>query len=100
MRLVFRILALTEGVTWVALISSMIVKYGLNGSPMGVTVSGWFHGMVFMLFVAAVLVCGVWFRWKWWVFLLGWVSAVIPFGTVVFDVWVERTNRLRARRSR
>ncbi|WP_353681687.1 DUF3817 domain-containing protein [Microbacterium sp. 69-7] len=71
-----------------------MVKYPLQGSPHGVTVAGWVHGIAWIAFVIACLAAAIRFRWAWWVTLLGLVMSVLPFLTVPFDIWMERTRRL------
>lgn len=97
-RVVFRTLAIVEACTWAGLLISMLIKYPLAGSPVGVTVFGWLHGLAWVLFIVACLVAGGWFRWRWWITLTGIVCSVLPFLTVPFDIWMERTGRLDARR--
>ncbi|MCQ9368338.1 DUF3817 domain-containing protein [Brevibacterium sp. 50QC2O2] len=98
-RLLFRSAAIIEACTWVGMITALIVKYPLAGSPMGVTVFGWIHGIAWILFVLACLAAAVRFRWTWWALPLGLVMSVLPFLTVPFDIWMERTGRLSTRRN-
>lgn len=95
-RLIFRTAAITEAVSWVGMLIAMLIKYPLQGSPLGVTIWGWVHGIAWLVFIVACILAAVRFRWAWWVVLIGLVTSVLPFLTVVFDVWMERTGRLTA----
>lgn len=94
---VFRTAAFAEASTWLGLIVSMILKYPLAGSPLGVTVFGWLHGLIWIVFVTSVIAAAIWFRWAWWAPIVGVVISVVPFMTVPFDLWMERSGRLRSR---
>jgi integral membrane protein len=97
MRNVFRTLAILEAFTWAGLLISMLIKYPFDGGGLGVTIFGWLHGTIWIAFLAVGLITGIWFRWRWWLFPVGFVSSVLPFTTVPFDVWMEKSGRLRAR---
>ncbi len=100
MRIVFRSLAVLEAFTWAGLLISMLIKYPLAGSPIGVSIFGWLHGLVWVLFVIIALTAGIWFRWSWWVTLIGVLVSILPFATIPFDIWMERTDRLNTRSAR
>lgn len=91
-----RVAGLLEGVSFLALLGvAMPLKYFANYPPV-VTVVGTVHGVLFLLFLAAVLDVSV--RLRWW--SPGWLVAavaasVLPFGTFVLDGWLRR-RELRA----
>lgn len=66
----FTSIAFFEGISYVLLLGiAMPLKYLLN-MPLLVTVVGWAHGVLFMAYAAALVIC--WYQYKW------------SFGRVVF----------------
>jgi integral membrane protein len=85
-----RWIGLAEGVSFlVLLLIAMPLKYAL-GLPMAVKVVGWAHGVLFILYIGAVLLAIRAIRWKLTFFALA--ASVIPGGTFFLD----RTLRKRA----
>jgi integral membrane protein len=59
----FAIVALIEGISYLVLLGiAMPLKYFFD-FPYAVTVVGWAHGVLFMLYVALLMLC--WFQYKW-----------------------------------
>jgi integral membrane protein len=85
-----RIVGGLEGVSFLVLLAiAMPMKY-LAGRPEAVQVVGWMHGVLFVLYVAAV--GDVWWRARWPVARVfgALVASVLPFGTFVFDRSLRR----------
>ncbi len=87
---VFRYVALVEGITTIALfLIAMPVKY-LLGNPVLVPPVGMTHGIAFLVYLLAMIVClpgkglGV----------VGWlrvfVASLFPFGTFLNDPYIKR----------
>lgn len=80
-----RLLALSEGVSFLLLLGvAMPLKY-LAGLPLAVLVVGWIHGILFMLFCLALAY--VYFKHR-WPFLRAagvFVAALLPFGPFIID---------------
>ena len=93
-RRLFRLIAIAEAITWTLLIIGMILKYVTKTTDLGVSIGGALHGFVFLVYGATVLLIGVNQRWPIGTTLLGLVSAVIPYATIPFDLWADRTGRL------
>ena len=93
-RILFRTLAIAEAITWTLLIAGMVIAYGFDGTRLGISIGGGLHGFVFLAYVVAVAVVAVNQRWHWGVTLVGLVSAIVPYATIPFDVWADRTGRL------
>ncbi len=93
--LFFRTMSIIEAVSWVGMIIALVVKYPLDGTPVLVTVWGWVHGLAWIGFCVAGLNVAFRFRWSWWLVPVGLVMSVLPFMTIPFDVWMERTGRLK-----
>jgi integral membrane protein len=90
----FRVVAVSEAVTWTLLIAAMVVKYGLDGGDLPVRVAGSVHGFVFLAYAATVVVVALNQRWSARLAVLGVVTAVVPYATVPFDVGVDRRGLL------
>ena len=87
---VFRLIALIEGTTTVALfLVAMPLKYW-GGNPLLVPPVGWLHGIAFLVYVFA-LVPALWGRgftaFEWLRTLL---AAFVPFGTFLNDPLLRR----------
>lgn len=93
-RRLFRLIAIAEAITWTLLIIGMILKYVTKTTDLGVSIGGALHGFVFLVYGATVLLIGVNQRWPIGTTLLGLVSAVIPYATIPFDLWADRSSRL------
>lgn len=90
----FRLIAIAEAITWTLLIIGMILKYGTQTTELGVSIGGALHGFVFLVYGASVLLVGINQRWSIGTILVGLVSAVVPYATIPFDVWADRSGRL------
>ena len=93
-RRLFRLIAIAEAITWTLLIVGMILKYGTKTTELGVSIGGALHGFVFLVYGATVLLIGINQRWPIGTILVGLVSAVVPYATIPFDLWADRTGRL------
>jgi integral membrane protein len=92
--ILFRRVAIAEAVTWALLLFGMFLKYGSETTEAGVRVGGMLHGVVFVAFCVTTVVVAVDQRWSLGRTLLGLVSAVPPFATVLFDWYAERRGWL------
>jgi integral membrane protein len=82
---VFRMIALTEGISFLTLLFiAMPMKYFM-GMPEVVRVVGTIHGVLFLLYVG--LLATLHFRQRWSVIfsLYAFLASIIPFGTFVLD---------------
>lgn len=80
-----RAVGFAEGVSYLLLLGlAMPLKY-LAGLPSAVTYVGWAHGMLFVLFVAAVAVAARARRWGFGRVAKALVASLLPFGTFVLD---------------
>jgi len=80
-----RVTALVEGVSFLVLLGiAMPLKY-FAGMPQAVSVVGWIHGVLFVVFCAAL--AHVFFRCRWpvWRAAVVFVAALLPFGPFVID---------------
>jgi integral membrane protein len=73
----------------------MPLKY-LAGLPQMVRVTGMAHGILFVVFVFAVLDVAVRFRWPLKRVVGALVSSVVPFGPFVLDAHLRRDAQASA----
>ena len=89
-----RIIGIAEGISLLILIGiAMPLKY-LAGKPETVKYTGWLHGLLFVAFIATVLY--VYFDRNWPIkrVIIAFIAAFLPFGTFVFDNWLQKQVRL------
>lgn len=85
-----RLLGLLEGVSFLVLLFvAMPLKY-LAGMPQMVRVAGSAHGLLFVVFVFAVLDVAVRLRWRPLRVLGALAAAVVPFGPFILDARLRR----------
>lgn len=80
-----RIIGFIEGVSFlVLLLIAMPLKYYLD-LPMAVKITGWIHGVLFILYIVAVLMAIKAMAWNWFYVLVALGASLIPIGTFVLD---------------
>jgi len=85
-----RLVALLEGTSFLVLLCvAMPLKY-LAGLPLAVRMVGSVHGLLFLVFLAALYRAGRARRWPPRRWLIAFISSVVPFGTFVFDGSLRR----------
>lgn len=88
-----RLIGFVEGVSFlVLLLVAMPLKYYLD-FPMAVKITGWIHGVLFMLYIAAVFFAMKAMQWNWFSVLVALGASVIPVGTFVLDKSLKRRER-------
>ena len=86
----FRAIALIEGISDLMLLGvAMPLKY-FAGFPGAVLAVGWTHGVLFVLYLAALAEVGFSRRWRLVRILGAFVASLIPFGTFVLDAHLRR----------
>lgn len=86
---IFRVVAIVEALTWIALLIAMVVKYGFEKEE-AVAIPGMVHGIAFMVFLVVAALTAYTFKWNRWVTIAALASSIPPCGTVAFDVWARR----------
>ena len=88
-----RLIGTLEGISFLFLLGvAMPMKYFYD-MPWAVKYTGWAHGALFVLYVAAVFHAAILYRWP---FIKGFqalLASVIPFGPFVFDAQLVREQR-------
>jgi integral membrane protein len=88
-----RYIGIAEGISLLVLLFiAMPLKY-LAGKPEAVKVIGWIHGLLFVLFMAAVLFAFIQRRWPFKKLFFAFIAAFLPFGTFVFDRQLKKEER-------
>ncbi|HEX7304988.1 DUF3817 domain-containing protein [Lentzea sp.] len=90
----FRIFALAEAISWAGLLLGMFFKYVVVQNEIGVKIFGPIHGAVFVGFILVTLMAKDPLKWDVRTLVLGLLSSIPPFGTVVFERWAAKTGRL------
>jgi integral membrane protein len=85
-----RLVALLEGTSFLVLLFvAMPLKY-LVGLPLAVRIVGSVHGLLFIVFVLALIRVSIAQAWLLRRSLLAFVASIVPFGTFVFDRSLRR----------
>jgi len=85
-----RLVALLEGTSFLVLLFvAMPLKY-LAGLPLAVSIVGSLHGLLFLMFLAALYRAGSQRSWPASRWAIAFVSSIVPFGTFVFDRSLRR----------
>jgi len=98
-RTLFRTIAFAEAVSWACLLIAMYVKYGPADNPVGVQIFGMIHGILFLVYLATVLLVRGRFGWSGKTFVLAGLSAIPPFCTAVFEILADRRGLIREPRA-
>ena len=85
----FRITALAEATSFLALLVATYVKYG-HDEPIGVEILGPIHGLLFIVYVVLALSLASRAGWGTRTTVMVLVGAVLPFGGYVVDRWLAR----------
>ena len=89
----FRLVALLEGLSFLALLFiAMPLKY-LAGMPLGVKLVGWAHGMLFVLYLLLLVEVAATHRWPLVRILGAFIASLVPFGTFVLDARLRREEQ-------
>ena len=92
-RLLFRVVAVAEAITWTLLIAGLVLRATTGWTP-GVTIGGGIHGFVFLLYAGIALLVGIDRRWSPALVALAVASAVVPYATIPVDLALDRRGRL------
>lgn len=85
----FRITALAEATSFLALLVATYIKYA-HDEPVGVEILGPLHGLLFIAYVVLAVKLASRLGWAVGTTLLVLLGAVLPFGGYVVDRWLAR----------
>ena len=80
----FRLVALAEALSYLALLAATVVKRGFDGPDL-VSVLGPIHGILFLAYVLLALLVREEQEWTPWQTIVVIVAAAIPFGAFVVN---------------
>lgn len=88
-------IGLLEGISSLVLFFiAMPMKYFMD-MPLAVKYTGWAHGLLFVLYIGALLHAAITYKWSLGKVFLGFVASVVPFGPFVFDAWVVKKEEAK-----
>ncbi|TQL46784.1 integral membrane protein [Homoserinimonas aerilata] len=93
----YRVVAIAEAITWTLLIAGLLMKYVFDAGDLGVRIGGSIHGFVFLLYAATAVLVGVNQRWSIRLIVVGVLTAIVPYATIPFDLWLDRRGLLAGR---
>jgi integral membrane protein len=86
----FRIIAFTEGVSYlILLLVAMPLKYMFH-IPEPVMYFGWLHGVLFVLYGVLLLQTFIVLKWSFIKTLVAFIISFIPFGTFWLEVQLKK----------
>jgi integral membrane protein len=89
-----RIIGIAEGISLLVLIGiAMPLKY-IAHKPEAVKYVGWLHGLLFVTFIATVAFVYFDRSWPFKRVIFAFIAAFLPFGTIVFDRWLQKQANL------
>lgn len=94
-RTLFRRFAFAEAVTWTLLIAGLIIKAVVGAPQLTLTIIGGIHGAVFLGYAVIASLTGVNQRWGAVRTVLAVALAIVPYATIPFEIYVERSGRLK-----
>ncbi len=80
-----RLTGFAEGVSYVILLFIAIPLKYFAGLPEVVKYTGWIHGVLFILYVAALFQIRVNYPWSFKKLMLSFAASLVPFGTFMMD---------------
>lgn len=93
-RLFYRTVAIAEAVTWTGLITGMLLKYVGNMGGLPVLIAGSIHGFVFITYALTAVLVGVNQHWSVKRIVFAVFTAIVPYATIPFDIWLDRNRQL------
>ncbi|MEO5501768.1 MAG: DUF3817 domain-containing protein [Ginsengibacter sp.] len=81
----FKMAGIIEGFSYIFLLFvAMPLKYAAS-MPKAVTYTGWMHGILFMLYILALIHVSIDLKWGFKKISLAFLASLIPFGTFLFN---------------
>ena len=89
----FRLVAIAEGISYLLLLFiAMPLKYMAN-NPDPVKYTGWVHGLLFMIYILALISVKVDRNWSFVKSAMAFVISLIPFGAFIFDKFLRKEEK-------
>jgi integral membrane protein len=88
-----RIVGILEGISFLVLLCiAMPLKYYMD-IPQAVKIVGWGHGVLFMLYIPAVLLAHKAMQWNFFQVLVALAASLVPAGTFILDRQLARREK-------
>ncbi|HEY5369453.1 MAG TPA: DUF3817 domain-containing protein [Hanamia sp.] len=89
-----RMAGIAEGISYITLLFiAMPIKY-IAGEPGLVWYVGWVHGLLFLLYILALVTVKINLDWKFKRTGIVFLAALIPFGTFILDKTLRKEERI------
>lgn len=91
--MLFRIAAFSEAIGWTLLIIGIACKQlpvGWNLIPVGI--AGVIHGMLFLIYIVAVLILAPSLDWSWAKTIIAGLCSMPPYGSLIFEKYVAQNR--------
>jgi len=90
----FRLVAISEGFSFIILLFiAMPLKYFAD-MPEAVKYVGWLHGLLFMLYILALISVKFSLGWGFKKTTIAFLASLIPFGTFIMDKNLQKEEKL------
>lgn len=89
----FRLVAISEGISFIVLMFiAMPLKY-IAGMPQPVTYVGWVHGLLFVLYILALITVKITLNWNFKKTFVAFIASLLPFGTFILDKSLKKEEQ-------
>lgn len=90
----FKWISLIEGISFLVLLFiAMPLKY-IYELPMVVTVVGWIHGVLFVIYIYVVFPTASKLKWNFSRTFFALIASVLPFGPFIFDRNLRKSQKV------
>ena len=88
-----RKIGILEGISLLVLLGIAMPLKHLANKPEAVKYVGWIHGLLFVAFMVNVAFVYFEKNWPFKRVIIAFIAAFLPFGTFVFDNWLQKQLR-------
>lgn len=89
-----RMAGIAEGISFVTLLFiAMPAKY-IGGDPGLVLYVGWVHGLLFLLYILALISVKINLEWKFRKAAVAFLASLVPFGTFIMDKSLRKEEQI------
>lgn len=90
-----RVVGFLEGISFLLLLFvAMPMKYLFN-NPILIPYVGMGHGVLFLLFLAVLVITCHIMKWSIGIFIAGVIASILPFGPFIFDAKIKKLEPLK-----
>ncbi|MEO9070867.1 MAG: DUF3817 domain-containing protein [Ginsengibacter sp.] len=88
-----RLAGIAEGISFITLLFiAMPAKY-IAGEPGLVLYVGWVHGLLFLLYILALITVKINMEWKFRKTAIAFLASLVPFGTFIMDKSLRKEEK-------